>query len=389
LAHQKRIDGRVNVPDGRELPLRHIRVVGCRPPGANLPTQRVLASTCVIMDMLKSCQRDDLVIGLFTGGGSALLECPIAPVSLEDIQAITTLLSLAGAPIEELNLVRSQLSQVKAGGLARLTPCRRMVSLLISDVLGDPISAIASGPMSLAGQSSLSTARQQAKAIISRYDPGLKKTPAAALRILDSRPGETQGNVPDVSHHVLANNQLAVQSAFEQALARGYAGTSETDFSATRIDELAQRLLLRLKKGGSEVNARSRRGCFISGGEPTVDVSPRQGLGGRNQHLVLTLMEAVLTEKQSNPRAFADIRFCFLSAGTDGEDGNVPVAGASFDSELINRIDTFANLQQVRGHLLQADSFTLLEQLGCILRVGDTRTNVCDLRVLLWEKLRA
>lgn len=389
LADRKLIRGIVNVPDGRELQLQRIRVVGCRPVGVNLPTHRVLESTSEMIDLLIRSGPDDLVIGLFSGGGSALLERPIASVSLADLQAVTALLSQKGASIEELNLVRGQLSQVKAGGLARMSPCRNIVSMLISDVLGDPIAAIASGPTNLESSVSRATLRTKARDIISRYDPQRTKVPLSVLQVLDSDSDASEAksnHCHDVRHFVIANNQLAVLSAFEEAMKLGYSGSRETEFEATRVQNVAQRMVRQLKLWTSELNFRPGRLCLISGGEPTVVVGNSPGRGGRNQHLALAFLDAIISERLADPTAFANVRFSFLSAGTDGEDGNVPVAGAVIDSDLIDRLDLSNVSSLVRQHLEHADSNPLLESLGCIFQVGETKTNVCDLRVLLCTK---
>ncbi len=142
----RNVVGRVNVPDDQWTPTKKITVVRCRAAGRNLPTQAVIDSTTRILALLRGCNQQDLCICLISGGGSALLELPIPPVSLEDLCLVTETMISNGAPIEALNAVRRRISQVKAGGLARVAVCRTIITLILSDIMDDRIEMIASGP---------------------------------------------------------------------------------------------------------------------------------------------------------------------------------------------------------------------------------------------------
>jgi hydroxypyruvate reductase len=385
LPASKQVVGQVNVPDNRELTLRRINVVGCRPVGANLPTERVLSATDSIIELLRQSDPADLVIGLFCGGGSALLERTIDSVSLDELQQVTSYLSRQGASIEELNCVRSQLSLVKRGGLARLIPCRQVISLLISDVLGDPLETIASGPTWMPdSESNSESQRQLAKAVIARYARQAASIPESIHRCLDSNGRQAHSlhrYRPEVKHLVIANNQVAVEAAYSKGLALGYQGNCETDFSADRAEVVAKQFTERLSMGLKKARQSSRKSCLISGGEPTVLVKNFRGRGGRNQHLVLAAIESIL----ANPADFETGQFSFLSAGTDGEDGNVAVAGAQFDSVLLRRLGLPEAIEQAQQHLRETNSHTLLKKWDCLFQADEINTNVCDLRVLLWE----
>ncbi len=146
LLTEKDVTGWVNVPAGCERSLSKIHLHPARPAGINEPTETGVEGTRKILELVRSCTADDLCLCLISGGGSALLPAPISGISLSDKQAITRLLSGAGANIEELNTVRKQLSQIKGGGFARACKSGRLISLIISDVIGDPLDIIASGP---------------------------------------------------------------------------------------------------------------------------------------------------------------------------------------------------------------------------------------------------
>ena len=146
LAEEKQLAGWINVPADCVRPLKWIRLHAARPAGVNEPTAAGAAGAAEILRLVESLEPDDLCLCLLSGGGSALLPAPVEAITLEDKLAVTRHLSAAGANIEQLNTVRKQLSRIKGGGLARSCRAGRLVSLVISDVLGDPLDLIASGP---------------------------------------------------------------------------------------------------------------------------------------------------------------------------------------------------------------------------------------------------
>ena len=371
----RHVIGHVNVPDDQEITLRSIKVIGCRPAGENLPGPRVLAGTQQILKLVQATTDRDLVVFMVAGGGSALLEQPVAPVTLDDFRAVTTLLSSSGATIGQLNAVRRAISQVKAGGLARNCQAGNLVALIVSDVIGDPIEIIASGPTVVESDPSHVL---DPIAVLAQFDPTGKLTPPSVREVTKrSQPDQLAAPSCKIHNHILCNNETAVAAAKEKAISLGYhvirAQTAAADDTADSMGhDLADELLA--------IQAEPGKRCVISGGEPTVKLSDNPGKGGRNQHLVLSalghLMESAGSVFEADGSAF-----CLLSGGTDGEDGNVPVAGAWLDSSL--NVSDFKS--QVDTALSSFDSYSFWQQQGRLIRVPPTRTNVCDLRVVLTE----
>jgi glycerate 2-kinase len=381
---QNKVIGHVNVPDDQWTKTNAVEVIRCRPAGLNLPTQRVLDSTTNMIELLNGCEPNDLCICLISGGGSALLELPVPPITLDQLRFVTAKMAANGAPIEALNAVRQQISQVKSGGLARAAACRNIVTLIVSDILGDRIDMIASGPtvadpptighheaMNLAYESLMKYCGPQESAIPQTILDVLKAVPAGSFQTISTNPKQ------ELLHFVIGNNQMAVAAATAKAKKLGYECQNETNSDEGDAEDVAKRLWQKLHQ--LDVDDPSSVGaCIVSGGEPTVELSEAAGRGGRNQHLVLA---AILQSLQQDHELNSD--FGFLSAGTDGEDGNVPVAGAVFNGELIKQIQNADWRNHIESSLTSHDSHTMLMKLGCIFETPPTRTNVCDLRVVL------
>ncbi len=367
----RHVIGHVNVPDDQEISLRSIKVVGCRPAGENLPGPRVLAGTQRILELVRGATPRDLVIFMVAGGGSALLEQPVDPVTLDDFRVVTTLLSSRGANISQLNSVRRAISQVKAGGLARACNAGHLVSLIVSDVIGDPLHVIASGPTVLDSDSDLDPME-----VLRTFDPKLTHTPQSVLDCIETNQSDEPDAPPcEIRNHILCNNQTAVAAAKQKAIELGYEVVrAETSDSSDDAEFVGAGLSAELQF----MSLRSGRRCLISGGEPTVQLGPKPGNGGRNQHLALAAMDLLPSSMFDGGTSRA---FCLLSGGTDGEDGNVPVAGAWFDSSM-----TIDPLEVEIAEALESfNSYSIWDRLGSLIRVPPTRTNVCDLRVILTE----
>ena len=384
----KTFRGRINVPDDQVITVPSLEVVGCRPVAVNLPTQRVLDSTSVMIDMARQCHRDDLCFYLISGGGSALLERHLAPVSLSDFQFVTTLLSQRGADIEQINSVRRCLSAVKGGKFARLANCRRLITLVVSDVIGDPLDVIASGPtFSSSNGRDAESAKSHAKAVLNQFIESSQEIPKSIWTVLNdasvSNGGSRDGDVANsqVDHVVLGNNQLSVAAARVKAVELGYEVITETIDREGEVRQSAKRFADRCFELLNRQSSTGRKVCLISGGEPTVVLGPSPGSGGRNQQLVLALMLELLRRNVDT-----NCEFGFLSGGTDGEDGNVPVAGGVFDDAVLRGLKNDPNDQawdaMLSEHLAHDNAYPCLGSLGCLLTTAPTHTNVCDLRVL-------
>ena len=380
----QRVGGWVNVPEGTK-PIGYdfpVTLHEARPAGLNEPTEQGIMGSREILRLVANCSADDLVICLLSGGASALLPLPLPGVSLVDKQAITRALSAAGATIEELNTVRIALSQIKGGQLARACRAKRMLTLVISDVLGDDLRFIGSGP-------TFSSAPPEPTAgqILDRYARCGMVVPAAVWDVVKSvsipgkrtSPSLLSKGMCQVEHLILANNATAVDAAGVEAVARGYrylmssARRSEGDATL-----LGRELVERCTEWAGDPEAPD---CLISGGEPTVTLAPAgtRGRGGRNQQLVLAALqrrhELIAGDSVASP-------LCFLSGGTDGEDGPTDVAGAWFDATIEPELASLA--MQMADSLTRNDAYSFFERHGGHLRTGPTGTNVCDLRVVVW-----
>lgn len=378
LCREKSLAGWVNVPTDCVMPLRHIHLHGARPAGSNEPTTAGVAGTEEIVRLVSQAKADDLVICLLSGGGSALMPLPEAGISLADKLTVTQALSAHGANIAELNTVRKQLSAVKGGKLAQACTARRLISLIISDVAGDPLDVIASGPT----VPDLSTPAD-ALAVLHKYAAQGAQFPAPVLTYLQrhrvqlaSHPRQPRAAVANL---VIANNATAVDAAGMEAERRGYSHAMQSSKTLEGAAEDVGRHLARLAVA---MLMQSGPDCLISGGEPVVTLAPvpRRGLGGRNQQLALAaLQELVNIRGQHAARGLT-----LLSAGSDGEDGPTDAAGAVID-EAVAAAAHESGLSPA-DYLNRNDAYHFFDATGGLIRTGPTHTNVCDLRVVLADR---
>jgi hydroxypyruvate reductase len=316
-----------------------------------------------------------LCLGLISGGGSALLPAPVPGVSLAEKAAVTQLLSAAGANIEELNTVRKQLSRVKGGGLARACRAGRLVSLIISDVLGDPLDVIASGPTVPDSRTAA-----DALAILERYQLSADARIAAAVAVLHDRAIDDRPTEPPacrVTNLVIGNNAVAVDAAGVEAERRGY---SHAMHAATQLEGAAEEIGRHLAEMALQMRTGPGPDCLITGGEPTVKLAPPalRGKGGRNQQLVLAALDELL-------RRGSDLSgIALLSGGTDGEDGPTDAAGAVADHELARRAAELS--LDPADYIKRNDAYPFFDQLGGLIKTGPTHTNVCDVRVVVVDR---
>ncbi len=364
--------GFVNIPDGSVVPTEHVRLHGCRPMGVNEPTARAVEGTTRMLELARNLTDDDLCIVLLTGGGSALLSSPAAGVTLADKLAVTRFLSAAGADIWQLNSVRRQLSHVKGGRLAAACRGGLLIGLLLSDVLGDSLETIASGPTVTVDTH---IDQHQARATLEHYDPDRQQIPPSVWAAV-----EQSKTVPtpsaQVVNLVLANNQTATAAAANEARLQGYDVELEPlELKQKSADEQGKWFA---RKYLEVSNADTKR-AFISGGEPTVSLASNseRGSGGRNQQLVLA---ALLELAQSSLPTTGTV---LLSAGTDGEDGPTDAAGGIMETPQIAALGV--RLEEAKTALRQNNAYPLLEQVDGLVKTGYTQTNVCDLRVILHD----
>jgi hydroxypyruvate reductase len=374
ILFSKRASGWVNVPADCVRPLGCTTLHAARPAGQNEPTQAGVAGTKRILEIVSQLGPRDLCICLISGGGSALLPAPVEGVSLADKQALTRFLSGAGANIRELNTVRKQLSQIKGGGLAAACKAGTSVTLIISDVLGDPLDVIASGPTVLD-----SSTPADALAVLGRFDP--QRTHVAAIIYLALDAAQPRQAVPAcrVINEVIGNLAVAVDAAGIEAERRGY---SHAMLVARELEGPAEEIGRHLADMALQMQSEAGPDCLITGGEPVVQLAAEseRGLGGRNQQLVLAALDRLRTCKS------AGAGLAILSAGTDGEDGPTDAAGALIEASTI---ELAAQLGlEAAEYLRRNNAYRFFDACRGLIKTGPTHTNVCDVRVVVVDRVQ-
>ncbi len=366
LCNEMSLSGLITVPDGsnEQVSLGFIESAECRPAGLNLPTQRVINATKRMLGLLGEADERTLVVALISGGGSALLENSTLP--LKDIIGATNWLSKRGANILELNAVRIALSELKGGGLARAMPAGTMIGLIVSDVPNDDLRYVSSGPTVDFVDNVFQIARNVLN-LFSAAEAG--SFPRSAVDFLngDRTRSPIRANVCNI---LIGDARVALDAAVTKANALGYSLRPDTLADTINCEQIADSVV-EFCNG----TLKSKQ-CIINLGEPIVTPGDGAGQGGRNQHAVLLSIERLLTESTEG-------QFCFLSGGTDGEDGNTSVAGALITNDDMIRI---ANMKtEIVDAIERFDSHPFLASNGLVFESGTTGTNVADLRVLLRE----
>jgi len=365
-----KLDGWVNVPADCVRPLQWIHLHAARPAGVNEPQEEGAFGSQRILEMVRSTTAADLCVVLLSGGGSALLPAPVDAITLADKQAVTRFLMHAGATINELNCVRKQLSQVKGGRLARACNAGLTIALIISDVIGDPLDVIASGPTV-----EDSSTPDEALAILRRFAQRDGDVRQSVIDFLEKETDRRPEPFPaSVHNHVIGSNAIALQAAAEKARQLGYhvesLGSDNAGEARVVGTELAERALA--VRDGSTLTLPA---CLLSGGEPVVHLAktdqPRKG--GRNQELVLAAVQHLWDD--------GAVRIAVLSGGTDGEDGPTDAAGAVADGTLVQNAKALQ--LEPENFLAINNSYPFFEQTGGLLQTGPTGTNVMDVRVVL------
>ncbi|CAG0969192.1 glycerate 2-kinase [Anaerolineales bacterium] len=299
--------------------------------------------------------RDDLLVCLISGGGSALMTAP--RISLDDLQALTSALLACGGRIDEINTLRRHLDQLKGGGLARAANGAQIVSLILSDVVNDSIEAIASGPTAPDP-----TMNADALSIIEKYD--LKdKIPAAVLSSLRETPKPDNRIFERVQNKIIASNSIALHAAQSEAQAEGFETKILRADLQGEASLVGREMALQLRES---IQKMKRPFCLLAGGETTVTLRGK-GKGGRNQELALGAVDALA--------GLEDV--LLISLATDGEDGPTDAAGAVVTGEsaqTAKRLGMFA-----ADYLSRNDAHTFFDALGDLIRTGPSGTNVNDL----------
>lgn len=342
--------------------------------GHPLPDGNGLKGARGIIDIARAAREGDLVIFLLSGGASALLPAPVEGLSLKDKQRLTARLIGSGASIQEINTVRKHLSRIKGGRLMDIAYPARVITLIVSDVVNDDISSIASGPTAPDPST-----YADALAVITRY--GLtKKSPPAAISILKKGASGGIAETPkpgdkvfkNCENIIIANNSTALNAAKEKAAALGYRSVILSSAITGPCDEAARFFTSILKEAKKSGNPLRPPCCIIMGGETVVEVKGK-GLGGRNQEFALA--SAIGLEGSEG--------ITLLAAGTDGTDGPTEAAGAFADSSTMRRAKS-AGLD-VRKYLGNNDSHRFFKRLKDLFITGPTGTNVMDIAIGLIE----
>jgi glycerate 2-kinase len=371
-----RMAGIVNVPDESVRPLRKIILHGARPLGSNQPTAAGVAGAERMLELLGRAGAEDVALCLLSGGASALLPAPVPEVGLADQQAVTLLLHACGASIDEMNAVRKHLSLCKGGRLAQAFRGRTLFGLILSDVVGDPLDVIGSGPTAADP-----TTFADALAVLQKYRLLDEAPPSVTEYLRRGQTGqvaETLKELPgNVYNLVLGNNALALDAAGREAERRGYRVCNLGSFLEGEtgcLGEVTAGLVRSVRRDGRPLTPPA---CLLSGGETTVTLSRPHGKGGRNQEFALALLEKLGREGLNGVVA--------LSGGTDGEDGPTDAAGAFADPMTLDAADRLGLCPA--DYLCRHDAYPFFEATGSLLKTGLTQTNVMDLRVVLLAEL--
>jgi glycerate 2-kinase len=354
--------GFVVVKDGYRLPTTRIEIAEA---GHPVPDDRGLAASARLLELAASATADDLVVFLVSGGGSALTPAPAAPVTLAEKQAMTRLLLAAGATINELNAVRKHLSRFKGGLLARVAAPAPVLTLALSDVIGDPLDVIASGPTAPDPAT-----YADALAVLERRGV-LDRAPRSIVERLRGGAGGAISETPKpgdpvferVTNLVVGNNALVVEAAAAEAQRLGFRPHVLTRALQGEAREVARDLVARAR-------ALPPASALIAGGETTVTVRG-PGRGGRCQEFALA--SALALE--------ADESLVVLAAGTDGTDGPTDAAGGLVDATTVAK-GTAAGADGARA-LADNDAHAFLGAAGACVVSGPTNTNLLDLYLIL------
>ena len=353
--------GLINVKDGHLAKVRRIELHEC---GHPVPDERGVAGAQRIAEIAQAAGKDDLVLCLVSGGASALLPLPPPPITLAEKQEMTRLLLACGADIHELNAVRKHTSRIKGGQLARLAAPARVEALMLSDVIGDDLDTIGSGPTAPDA-----TTFEKVAQILEKYGLAEKVPLSIRDRIDAGRRGEIEETPKTgdecfmrVRNTIVGSNRLALAAAAQKARALGFrtAILSSSIEGETREIARMHAAVARDARPGT---------CIITGGETTVTLRGN-GLGGRNQEFVLAAALDIAGLEET----------VILSAGTDGSDGPTDAAGAIADGDTVRRNP------EARRYLDANDSYHYFESLHDLILTGPTNTNVMDVHVILVGK---
>jgi hydroxypyruvate reductase len=361
--------GIITAKYGHTIPLKRTTLIEA---GHPIPDQEGFEGAKKIQRFLEASGPGDLVIFLLSGGGSALLPLPVEGITLEEKQQVTQLLLDCGADIGEINTIRKHISQIKGGWLARWAYPSTVIGFILSDVVGDPLDVIGSGPTVPD-----SSTYEDAWEILRKFDLVHRVASSIQRHLLLGREGKIQETpkpgeavFENVHNMIIGSNIIALRSAEREAASLGLHAVILSSSIVGETREAARFHSAIAKEVLSSGHPLSRPACIISGGETTVTIKGN-GLGGRNQEFALAAALEI--------RGFEKI--VLLSGGTDGTDGPTDAAGAIADHTTVERAS--ATGLNPKAHLENNDAYPFFRRLGDLLITGPTHTNVMDVRIIL------
>lgn len=364
--------GLVTVKAGYALPLRRIML---REGGHPLPDAAGAAAAEEMLSLLAGLSPRDLVICLISGGGSSLLTLPHRGLTLDDVIRTTELLLRSGATITEINAVRKHLSRIAGGQLARAAAPARVLTLIVSDIVGSPLDAIASGPTVPDP-----TTYADALGVLEKYrlservpEPVVTTLRQGASGALPETPKPGDAALREAEVVIIADNVMAARAAVGEAGRLGFHPMLLSTYIEGEAREVGRALAGIARQVATTGEPVPSPACIVAGGETTVTVTGR-GRGGRNQELALAAAQPL--------DGLADV--LVVSFATDGTDGPTDAAGAVADGTTLARARA-RGLDPVR-HLADNDAYPCLAAIGDMLRTGPTYTNVNDLMLILCGK---
>lgn len=357
------------------LPLKHIKVIEASHP---IPDENSLKGTKEIINLLNSTNRDDLVICLISGGTSAFFVKPVESITFGEKQELTKILLRRGLNIHEINTVRKHISQVKGGKLSEFIYPSESISLILSDVIGDDIDTIGSGPTVPD-----KTTFKDVYRILKKYDL-MDKIPESIKIHIEKGMNDLIMDTPKSDSNIFENtyniiigsNLIALISAKEEAINQGFKPLVLSSTIEGETKEVAGVHMAITREILTSGNPLSPPVCIISGGETTVTVKG-EGIGGRNQEFVLA---CVVNMKKFLKEEYKD-RIVVISVGTDGTDGFTSAAGAMSDGYILENTKIL-NINP-DDYLSNNDSYNFFKKLNDLIITGPTNTNVADIRLIL------
>lgn len=369
--------GFISVKYGHTENLNKIKIIEA---GHPVPDDNSFKAAKKILNIAEKADEETLVITLISGGGSALMTHPIkndmVEISLDDIQNTTEKLLECGAIINEINCLRKHLSEIKGGKLANALFPATSINLILSDVVGDRLDTIASGPTSPDEKTF-----QGMKSIIKKYEIE-NQLPKNVLKLLDlglknkimETPGKDNKIFKNTTNILIGTNYLSLLDSKKESEKNSF----NTIILSSQIIGEAKEVAKVFAGIAKDVKKNNLLGdkplCIIAGGETTVTLKGN-GKGGRNQEIALSF----LSEIEKEPDAFEDIYF--LSASTDGNDGPTDAAGAYADLDLLHNSKN--KKLDITEYLKNNDSYNFFDSIDGLLKTGPTNTNVCDIHIIL------